>query len=203
MATTERENHGPSDNCGGPVTVPLSCRAMHGLHRFLAVALLSAAMTASAVPARSTTRGPTRSQIGAAVRKAEGSKDLWATVNICNTNRHQDVIGIRAQMPALGFPAQLWMDFVIDRFSSASATFEPYPRATTLVRLGTSSQGDNQGGASFLFPSHAGLLRGRVTFEWRRGGRTIGRTNRITVAGHPRAMHGDPLHFSSAKCLIP
>jgi len=137
------------------------------------------------------------------VGKAERSKDLWATINICNTLRHQDVMGIRAQMPALGFSAQLWMQFSADRFLSTSGTFKPYPRATTLVRLGTSSQGDDQGGASYLFPSHAGLLRGRVTFEWRLGGRTIARTGRVTQAGHPRAMHGDPQGFSSAKCLIP
>ncbi len=176
---------------------------MRGLHRFLIIALLAVSITASTASARSSGTAPTRAQIRAAVRGAERSRFLWATINICNTPRHRDVIGIRAQMPALGFSAQLRMHFGVDYFSPENATFKPYPGAGDLVRLGAPSQGDYQSGTSFRFPSHAGLLRGRVTFEWRLGVQTIARTDRVTALGHPQAMYGDPQRFSSEKCLIP
>jgi hypothetical protein len=176
---------------------------MLGPYRLLVIALLAVSITPSAAFARPRGPAPTRAQIRAAVRGAERSRFLWATVNICNTARHRDVIGIRAQMPALGFSAQLRMHFGVDYFSSESATFKPYPGADDLVELGAFTQGDYQSGTSFRFPSHAGLLRGRVTFEWRLGAQTIARTDRVTALGHPQAMYGDPQRFSSEKCLIP
>ena len=43
----------------------------------------------------------------AAVRRAERSRELWATINICSANAKPGggELGVRGQMPSLGFSA--------------------------------------------------------------------------------------------------
>ena len=62
---------------------------------------------------------PTKAQIRTAVARAERSKSLWATVNICNSKRYPDRIGVRGQMPSLGFAAWLSMDIQVQYYSDA------------------------------------------------------------------------------------
>src|SRR3954447_3938991 len=44
----------------------------------------------------------------------EKSKDLWATVNTCDTANHPNAIGIRGSMPALKHRSRLWMRFRVE-----------------------------------------------------------------------------------------
>src|SRR6516225_9959914 len=71
-------------------------------------ALVAPACASNSSPTAST-KGPTRAQIRAAIHRALHSRVLWATVNICDTMHHQNVIGIRGQMPSLSFAAGLRM----------------------------------------------------------------------------------------------
>ncbi len=146
--------------------------------------------------------GPSRSQIQAAVSRAERSSTLWATVNICNTGRYPNVIGIRAQMPSLGFNAQLSMSFEVEYWSTKDHMFKLVPGAGMSVPVGTSKLGLRQSGIQLPFAPHAGQLRGVVQFQWSRGGQVVGSTGLITTAGHPDADFGDPQHHSSSECLI-
>lgn len=148
-------------------------------------------------------RGPNAAQARAAVRRAERSARLWATVNICNTHRYPNTIGVRGQMPALGFAARLSMRLSVEYWSFDANRFQPVPGAHQLISLGTQSWGTHQAGIRMRFPRHTGYLRGYVRFFWRWHGRQIGQATRPSTPHHPDADYGDPKHFSSWKCVIP
>ena len=116
---------------------------------------------AAVVPTVASAAGnPTQSQIPAAVRRAEGSRDLWATVNICNSRRYPDYLGVRGQMPSLGFPAWLSMRVQLLYYDHIKKSYVPVPsRGTKLIRLGRSSSGLQQAGALFQFAPHQPPLR--------------------------------------------
>ena len=162
------------------------------------LALLAPAGTAAA-----SSSSPTRGQIRRAVAAAVRSRNLWATVNICNTRRYPKVIGIRGQMPSLGFPATLTMTIGVDYQPTPKIGFKPDPQAKETISLGRSASRLQQGGVRFRFGPHSGPLRGRVTFEWSLGRRVIGSTQRLTTRGHHDADFGDPHRFSAAQCTIP
>jgi len=46
------------------------------------------------------------------------------------------------------------------------------------------------------------MLRGNVTFEWRRGSRVVYQAQKYTEAGHADAAQADPPGFSAAACEI-
>jgi hypothetical protein len=167
----------------------------------LAAGALAVSLTVLATPA-ALARSPTRAEVQAAVRRAERSPKLWATVNICNTRRHPRTIGIRGQMPALGFSASLYMNVTVTYWSFKQKRLVPVPGTNQRIVLGTWARGLLQGGARFAFRPHSGLLSGRITFEWRRRGQQIGRTVRPTTNGHRDADFGDPRHHSSWDCRI-
>jgi hypothetical protein len=152
----------------------------------------------------STNGSPTRSQIKKAVAQAEHSKSLWATVNICNGPSFPDTVGIRGQMPSLGFPARLSMDIQLNYFSTTEQRFLPLPvGGQRLLQLGRSSNRLQQGGALFSFNPHAGLFDATVKFIWRRSGKLLGETMHPTTAEHPNAKYGSPAHYSANQCQIP
>ncbi|HSO97904.1 MAG TPA: hypothetical protein VLP43_03060 [Solirubrobacteraceae bacterium] len=158
------------------------------------------AFPAAAGTAAASSKSPSPAQIRRAVRHAERSSALWATVNICDTPKFPHVIGIRGEMPALGFGAKLRMTFMIDY--AAGNGFKPLRGVADAINLGAATSGVYQGGVRFTFGPHAGALRGRARFSWRVGKRTVGTVIRITTAGHHGASYGDPRGFSAARCSI-
>jgi hypothetical protein len=161
----------------------------------------SAPTLAAAVP-RGHTPSPTRGQIRSAVAVAKHSPQLWATVNICNSTQYPNAIGVRGQMPGLGFTSRMTMIFRIDYWSSASHSFKVVPHTETRVAVAQASSGIHQDGIRFGFSAAAGLLRGEVTFQWRLGRRLVGQLHRTTSPGHARADFGDPKGFSASQCVI-
>jgi hypothetical protein len=163
----------------------------------LAAAVLVATGTATAAGV-----GPRR--IARAVRSAEHSGSLWATVNICDTGKYRNDLGVRGQMPALGFASSLFMVVQVNFWSEAQHRFRPIQSnlATTRLSLGSNANGLQQDGAVFPFSAHTGLLNATVTFIWTRGGKVIGQTVRRTTAGHSDAAHGNPPRFSASQCRI-
>jgi hypothetical protein len=144
---------------------------------------------------------PSSAQIRSAVQRAKRSGALWATVNICNTRRYPDRIGIRGQMPSLGFAAALSMDIQVDYLPSGDERFTPVPGASRMIGL-QSTSGLRQEGANWSFTSHTGTLSGTITFEWALDGKVLGQVTRATTAGHPDAEFASPPHFSAAHCTI-
>jgi hypothetical protein len=167
------------------------------------VLALGVVAVGSAGLAQAAGSNPSRAQMQRAVQRAKRASSLWATVNVCNTRRHRYTIGVRGQMPALGFPAWLSMRVQLNYYSDKKARFLPLARANSLLRLGRISRGLQQVGATFTFGPHAGLFNARVDFVWRRSGRLLGQTTRRTTAGHGNAAFGDPAHFSAKDCRIP
>ncbi len=154
-----------------------------------------------AAPARAPVRraAPTRAQISRAITRARHSPNLWATVNICNTVRYPDVIGIRGQMPSLGFTTTLYMRFQVDYYSIKDHRFEPDPGVGKLIRLGRGTHGSHQTGVAFRIRPPA-ILSGTVTFEYRRAGRLLGRAVRQTTHGERHVDFADPRGYSTATC---
>jgi hypothetical protein len=167
------------------------------------VAALLLALGVSAGPALAAS-GPSPAQIRGAIAQAKQSRNLWATVNVCVPRRKPHTVGVRAQMPALGFPTWLSMQIQIEYWNKARRRFVSVagPGATRLVHLGSVSAGLEQGGYDFVLPLHAGLLRGTVTFRWRRNGTLLLTQSRHTVAGHPRVDQAVPAHYSAATCRV-
>jgi len=163
--------------------------------------LAAAAIVAAGAPSAGAV-GP--GQIARSVRSAETSRSLWATVNICDSRTYHNDIGVRGQMPTLGFSSTLYMIIQVNYWSKAQHRFLPIQSnlATTRLSLGTAVNGLEQDGAVFPFSKHTGLLNATLTFTWTRGGRVIGQTVRRTTAGHTSADHGSPPHFSAAQCRI-
>jgi hypothetical protein len=148
-------------------------------------------------------KAPTAGQIRAAVQRAERSRDLWATVNICSSRRFPKTLGIRGQMPSLGFAADLSMDITARYYSKARRRFIRVSGrdSSQLVSLGRSSRGLQQGGAEFTFlQKRFYYFDASVRFVWRRSGRLIGARTLITTGGHPGADFGSPPHRSTRQC---
>jgi hypothetical protein len=155
------------------------------------------ATTASAV-----IKHPTPKQIKRAVARARHSRALWATVNICDTKKYPNTLGVRGQIPALGFKASLSMNIQVEFFDSSKQRFVPVPGATMAIPLGSATTGLQQAGATFSFKPHTGLLSARVEFDWSRAGNVIGRAFHDTTGGHADEDFGSPPHFSAATCRI-
>jgi hypothetical protein len=162
---------------------------------------------AQATSVTSTTMGsaanhePTPAQIRSAVAKAERSKQLWSTINVCDTKHHPNAVGIRGQMPSLSFPSALYMHVQVDYWNYGAKKFEPDPGVDQLVSLGDPAREIVQGGALFKFKPPA-VLAGTITFEWKLHGKLIGSKRRATGGGHKNAKFGDPPGYSSNDCRV-
>ena len=138
----------------------------------------------------------------------ERSSDLWATVNVCDTEAHPNEIGIRASMPGLGRRAQLYMRFQVHYFAKADGKWHNIEANADsgFRKIGIAKHRVIEYGWTFKFapPVDGGahMMRGAVTFVWRRNGRLVKKVREVTEAGH-RSTHGaDPPGFSAAVCQI-
>jgi hypothetical protein len=142
---------------------------------------------------------------------ADAARDAqpWATVNVCDTIGHPDGIGIRGSMAGTGDPGdELFMRIQV-QFRRADGTWARIGRAADsgFLDLGDGDARVRQAGRTFtLMPPPAGhpafVLRGLVTFDWRRDGQIVRRVRRLTGAGHPDTPGADPTDFSAATCSI-
>jgi hypothetical protein len=170
----------------------------------LATAMLAATsvLAGSGSTAAAVIKHPTAAQIRRAVRNAKHSNALWATVNICDTKKFPNTLGVRGQMPGLGFGSSLSIDIQVDFFDKTQKRFAPVPSATMKIPLGRVASGLQQGGATFTFQPHTGLLSATVEFQWMRAGKVLAHTTRRATGGHTAADFGNPPHFSAAQCTI-
>jgi hypothetical protein len=74
------------------------------------------------------------------------------------------------------------------------------------LRVGSAKFKARQSGRNFILqppPDGASqIVRGAVTFEWRRKGELVRRARERTRAGHPNTVGADPPEFSAAGCEI-
>ena len=153
-------------------------------------------------------KGPTAAQIHKALAKARRSRQLWATVNVCRLKGRHGArggsIGVRGQMPTLGFSSTLSMTIQLNDWSTKTKSFTPlsYRTAKTTVSPGRFASNLHQDGAVFPFGGPAGLLDATVSFSWSRGRTVLGTATRQTTAGHHDAAGGQPAHYSAAQCKL-
>lgn len=151
--------------------------------------------------------------VGAAPADAKPVKDLWGTVNVCDTPHSPNMLGVRARMPGDGRRERMYM-----RFTAQYRSGRVWKRVATGGRsrwlyAGSALFQNQEIGYTFSFdPPAAGtsfLLRGLVQFQWRDRRRHLGklrtvvvrRTHGYTAGGHP-TRRAEPAGFSAATCRI-
>ena len=129
---------------------------------------------------------------------------LWATVNVCDTAKQPDTIGIRAAMPGTPKGARLSMRFRV-QYRDDDGDWVDVENADSGWRTVGSARGvPVESGWSFSFarPSEPVVLRGVVRFRSRRGD-TLPRQGEVaTEAGHRSSAGADPPGYSAATCAL-
>jgi hypothetical protein len=118
-------------------------------------------------------------------------------------------MGIRGSMTGLARSSRMYMRFRV-QFQDTEGrwrTIKSGPLSDSgWVRVATGRRGEHDAGWSFEFkpPASGGahVLRGMVSFEWRRGGRVVQHTRAFTEAGHPGTAGAEPADFSAETCEI-
>jgi hypothetical protein len=142
--------------------------------------------------------------------QAKTVRDLWATVNLCDTAGSPNTIGVRASMPGNASNQRMYMHFEAQFYSVRLDRFLATGSSTRWMRVGSAKQESVQSGFSFEFaPPPAGeqfVMRGKVGFRWtakRRGRyRVVRSTTRVTHAGFKGVEGGDPRGSSRSLCVI-
>jgi hypothetical protein len=162
-------------------------------------------------------------------RAHAAASSLWATVNVCDTERSPDAMGIRASMPGNGKPQLMFMRFSVQWYSGQAQQWLDVPGGVSpWQKAGSARYTARQAGYTFDFvtpPAGRGyLMRGSVEFEWRALQRpkaakrdtwsatilpkprprwTVARRGSImTRTGIKGVDGGDPAGTSKAICLI-
>jgi len=104
--------------------------------------------------------------------QAKLPKDLWATVNACDSVRFPDRVGVRAAMPGDGTAKRMYARFRLQYFSAQKGSWQPVANGTSPRLLLGSARRDRQAGWTFRVnpPKQGGsfLLRGWPTSSGRR-----------------------------------
>jgi hypothetical protein len=143
------------------------------------------------------------------------SPDLWATVNICDTAAHPDMMGVRARMPGDGSRQQMYMRFRAYYFTEDGRWLPVGGSADSAwLAVGSARYRSRETGFTFSFdPPPAGrrfVVRGRVDFQWRER-RRRGRRVRTVVVRRERLNTrtlavpvdgSDPPGYSNGICEI-
>jgi hypothetical protein len=170
---------------------PLPCAAG------LAALVAGAALCLAGTPARA----------GTVPRSLRLSPDLWATIDVCDTPRQPNTIGVRGSMPGdANAHHKMFMRFRLQYLDHATGHWTDLPKAASeYLPLGAANTA-RQGGRSFRLMPHAGEkvapMRGVITFQWRRGGTVLSELSRATTAGHKSLAGAEPPSFSAATCQI-
>lgn len=143
-----------------------------------------------------------------AAPSTDDTREVWATVNVCDTADAPNTIGIRASMPGSRSGAEVrWMRFVVEYYSRADDRWQRLADGSDsgFLRVGKGRR-PKQFGRSLRIAPTAGrpvLLRGRVFFQWRtEGGDVLQSESARTRRGHRSNAGADPRGYSAATCTI-
>ncbi len=149
-----------------------------------------------------------------------GPPPLWATVNICDTSKSPNALGVRTSVPGDGSGRRVYARYRAQWWSAQKHAWLPVAGAgkTGWRYVGSLDWTAQQGGWTFHFSQPpAGttyVLRGVVELSWkhevrasRRGHRrarwsTVRRKAMLTETGMRDVQGGDPVGTSKAMCLI-
>ncbi len=137
-------------------------------------------------------------------------RHLWSTVNVCDTKRHPDTIGVRASMPGTGKRRHnMWMRFQLQQRDRETGRWRFLRRSGDTGFLKVAKHADFKSveyGRFFPYELKAGqrfVLRGLVTFQWRRRAtnRVVRREQELTSPDH-NVDRADPKDFSRSRCEL-
>jgi hypothetical protein len=136
----------------------------------------------------------------AAAKEAEP----WATVNVCDTTKQPDAIGIRASMPGTPRGARLMMRFRVQYRDGQGEWTDVEDADSGWRTVGTARGAVVESGWSFTFarPARTTVLRGVVRFRWRRGDALPRHAEVATEPGHRSSAGSDPPGYSAATCVL-
>src|SRR5262245_53840827 len=136
---------------------------------------------------------------GASARQAP----LWATVNVCDSPKQPDRIGVRASMPGTPKGARLSMRFRV-QYRAGDEWRDVADADSGWVNVGVARGSQVEYGWSFTFAkgTKSTLLRGVVRFRWRRGDALPRQAEEATEAGHRSSAGADPVGYSAATCAL-
>jgi hypothetical protein len=166
------------------------------------LALAAPALVPALAPAASAS--PQAAMVAASTGSLLRSRQLWATIDVCNPFDQPDAVGIRGSMPGDGKPRDtMYMRFRVEFLDPATKRWTSRGQSP-FVAVGTAKVA-RQGGLSFQFVPSAGsssTLRGVVSYQWRRGATVLQTASRTTTAGRQSLAGADPPKFSAATCVI-
>ncbi len=143
-----------------------------------------------------------------ALSKLVSSRELWATINVCNPADQPYTVGIRGAMPGDGQSGdRMYMSFRLQYLDPATGHWAEGGTGTSspYILVGSSSAA-RQDGSSFQLVKNtsktAETLRGVVDFQWRRGKTVLLTAERTTTAGHRSLAGADPASYTAARCVI-
>ena len=140
----------------------------------------------------------------------------WVTVNICDTPKSPNAMGVRASIPGNGTNERMYVRFTAQYFSRARkrwATVRGNGRSPWIY-AGSARFRSRQAGYTFRFRQPAAgtlfLVRAYADFEWRRRKRrgssarwvAVNRERRVARSGIFGVDHSDPPGTSRASCYI-
>ena len=138
---------------------------------------------------------------------AARTRDLWSTVNVCDTPKSPDKMGVRARMPGDGTRRRMYMRFTA-QFRKDDGSWEKVSGqgASRWLYAGSALFRNEELGYTFSFDAPpAGtnyMIRGLVQFQWRNSKqRVIRHSHAYTTAGHS-SKGADPPGYSAASCTI-
>jgi hypothetical protein len=128
----------------------------------------------------------------------------WATVNVCDTARHPDAIGIRASMPGSPRHARLAMRFRVQYRTGSGGWADVAGADSGWRKVGVARGHAVESGWSFTFahPADPVVLRGMVRLRTRRHGAAPRVSELATTAGHRSSAGADPPGYSAATCTL-
>ena len=133
---------------------------------------------------------------------------LWATVNVCDTLRYPNRIGIRGSMPGADNTREtMWMRFRVQFYDAGAAKwkFVKQNGDSGFIKVGRADVKARQAGILFEIPPPPGgsfQLRAKVAFQWRLKKKAVRTVTRLTTAGHHSNAGSDPKGYSSDTCVI-
>jgi hypothetical protein len=135
-------------------------------------------------------------------------KDLWATVNLCDTTTHPDMMGVRASMPGDAQRTKMYMRFVAQYYDRSKQIWSDVKGSgiSKWIYVGSGRRARWETGYTFAFDAPAGgkafTLRGAVDFKWTKSARIVRSAHLNTKGGHAGTDGADPKGYSAGLCEI-
>jgi hypothetical protein len=147
---------------------------------------------------------------------AKPVKNLWATVNRCDTLGSPNTVGVRANMPGTKRRSRLYMRFRIQFWSATRQSFVDTDSSSRWLRVGDGRAAATQSGFNFQFDDppegEQFVMRGVVQFRYtaqrkRKGKRKkkwviVKQYERFTRSGQRRVQAGEPEGASFTMCIV-